>query len=266
MTPEDNAFPCTPVDSAAKTAGPLWVNVRAAILRQVQALPPGEALPTYDALAASFRCSIAPVKRAMEDLARQGWVSLHRGRPARVLWVGSFSRSAERRGAKVESRVFLADFRVLEGAEREIRDELGLAADEKCLVCGRVRLLDGQPIAMQQTWINPRVFAQPGRFFVDHDLASASLRDVYARLGVRPLRVSATLSAASADQREREILSLPEAAPVLRAHQTSLVEVDGKLLTLEVMDASYTQAVRYAVDRLPWAGGSEAWEPGDARD
>jgi len=220
-------------------------------MSRIHPLQPGDSLPTYDVLARQMNCSIVPVKRAMEELGRQGWVSLQRGRPARVLWIGSFSGSAKGSGLDVGTRCFLADFRPLESSHRSIERELGLIPGGSCIVCGRVRIVGGQPVAMQRTYVNPRVFPNPSRFFVDHDMATASLREIYAGLGVRPLRVTAVLKVALADEQERDILTLPVGAPVLRSHQTTIIEFAGSVLTLEVMDASYTEEINYAVDRIP---------------
>jgi len=241
----------TVVDERQSPSRPIWERVRADLMARIQVLRPGDSLPTYEELAGQMKCSIVPVKRAMEELGRQGWVSLRRGRPARVLWTGSFSGSVRGSGLDIRTRVFLADFRSLTSFERSIERELGLTPGEPCIVCGRVRLVSGQAVAMQRTYVHPCVFPNPSCFFVDHDMTTASLRVIYAGLGVRALRVPAVLKVALADEQERAILSLPAGAPVLRSHQVTTVEFAGRLVTLEVMDASYTQEINYAVDRIP---------------
>lgn len=140
---------------------PIWAKVKAEIMSRIQSLQPGDSLPTYDDLARQMNCSIVPVKRAMEELGREGWASLQRGRPARVLWVGSFSGSARGEGLDVGTRVFLADFRSLQSSERSIEWELGLIPGGPCIVCGRVRIVSGHAVAMQRTYVNPRVFPNP---------------------------------------------------------------------------------------------------------
>lgn len=41
---------------------------------------PGDRLPTQPALAAHYRCSLEPVKRALEDLERDGWTYTQQGK------------------------------------------------------------------------------------------------------------------------------------------------------------------------------------------
>lgn len=243
-----------PKAASAKRSGgalALWQRAKNDVLERAQRMKPGDPLPTYEQLAAELGCSLAPVKRAMDELARQGWVSLHRGRAARVLWAGSFSRSTRAQGHESTTRLFLAENRVLTPAEQDVASSFGLDASTPCIVCGRVRSNGGAATALQRTYINPRAFANPARFFVDHDLSTASLRDIYGELGVRPLQVHALLNVELADRDEADRLGLAAGAPVLRAQQTTVVELRGHKLTLEVMHATYTRAVQYEVDRIP---------------
>lgn len=251
--------PCTPGTpgpgesrSAQRTTAPapLWREAKAQIQHIIQGLDPGQALPTYTELAVQFGCSLAPIKQAVRELALEGWISVQRGRPARVQWTGSFSASARHRGRHLRTRAYHTAYRPLDPAEEAIGEELGLAPGHPCIVCGRVRLLDDRAAALSMTYVNPLVFADPARFFLDHDIVSGSLRAVYGTLGVRPIRVPATLTPGLADPEERQLLGVPEVTPVLRAHQATLVEWRGTSLVLEVMNATYTAEVEYRVNRL----------------
>jgi GntR family transcriptional regulator len=224
--------------------------VKAALISRIESLDPGASLPTYEQLAAAMHCSVAPIKQAMQELRREGRVDLQRGRPAKVLW-NSFSHSALAAGGQLDTQAVQTAYRRLEQGEQAIGQELGLEPEAPCLVCERVRYVDGHAVAIQLAYINPRFFPEPRRFFLDHDVTSGSLSDVYAGLGVRPLNVTAVLKVGAADERERQLLSLPEGTPVLRAHQRTVVDLEGHATTLEVMDATYTQDIEYTVERLP---------------
>jgi DNA-binding GntR family transcriptional regulator len=86
---------------------------------------------------------------------------------------------------------------------------------------------------------------------------SGSLSEVYAGLGYRPLRVTAVFEVGRADEREGDLLALPRDAPVLRAHQLTIVDHGGRAEILEVLNAIYTQDIEYPVERLPKWGGQE---------
>lgn len=98
--------------------------------------------------------------------------------------------------------------------------------------------------------MNRVFFADPSRFFLDSDVVTGSLRDIYASLGVRPIRIPASLKPALADEQERLLFAVPICTPVLRVHQMAMVEWRGSSCVLEVMNATYTSEVDYRVDRL----------------
>ena len=229
---------------------PLWRAAQEHLLAKIQCLDPGASLPSYAELADELGCSIAPIKQAARELAAQGWISLQRGRPAKVLWTGSFRASVKRADQQLETRAFHTAYRPLEPAEASIGDDLRVAHGQSCIVCGRVRIIDGKPAAISMAYINPVFFSNPDAFFLDHDIVLGSLREVYASLGVRPLRIPAILKPALADEWERGLLNAPPYTPVLRAHQQTLVEWRGVTHMLEVLKGTYTNLIDYRVDRL----------------
>ena len=261
--PESRKQQCgtTPaIKRVADSPRSLYAMAKAELLNLIEALKPGDSLPTYPELAARMNCSVAPVKQAMRELQQEGRISLQRGRPAKVLWNNSFSRSARRTGHQITTRAFELSYRRLEAGEQGIESELGLESGGECIVCGRVRIVDNRPVALQVAYINPVFFREPQRFFLEHDVVSGSLSEVYAGLGFRPLSVTAKLRVGQADERERRVLSLSEATPVLRSHQWTVVDRNGKAEVLEVMNATYTQDIEFTVERLPkW----NQWEIGN---
>ncbi len=178
-------------------------------------------------------------------------MSLQRGRPAKVLWNNSFSRSAQSVGKSISTRVIEMAYRKLSPLEQGIASEMGIAPDGECIACVRIRLVDDRPAAMQSVYINPAFFPEPKLFFLQHDVVTGSLSEVYAGLGVRPLSIKAVLKAGLADEWERRLLELPETAPVLRSRQRTTVDNKGRAEVLEIMMASYTQEIDYEVERLP---------------
>lgn len=226
-------------------------RVRAILLKHLHAMSPGDSLPTYEQIAAQCACSIAPVRKAMEQLAREGRVDLQRGRPARLQVTNSFSRSSSSTGRKPDNRVFLAAYRPLESHEAGVGHELGVPSGAPCLVLGRVRLADSAPVALHMTYINPAAISNPKRFFLDFDAGQGSLCEFYAQIPAEPRRITAFLFAGAAEAQEVSLLLLPEGAPVMRARQITVAEIAGKVIPLEVMHATYTRAIEYEVERIP---------------
>jgi DNA-binding GntR family transcriptional regulator len=248
--------PIAEVDSLIPTVGKSLCDMaKMELLNLAQALPAGASLPTYAELAEKLGCSVAPIKMAAKELQTAGVLSLQRGRSARVLWNNSFSRSAQTHGKGLVTRPVEMRYRPLSPFEQGIADEMELAPAGECIVCERIRIVDGRPAALQTAYINPGFFREPKLFFLQNDMVTGSLSEVYAHLGFRPLSVNAVLKPGLADEREHRLLDLPETAPVLRSRQRTTVDKNGRAEVLEIMIASYTQDIDYAVERLPqWAG------------
>jgi len=238
------------IDNQQQGKIPLWQIVRMHLLEQIELLDPGASLPSYTAIAAELNCSLAPVKQAVRELATEGWISLQRGRPPRVLWNLSFTNSARRAGHRLTTKMFESSYRLLERSEAFVLEALELIESEPCIVCGRVRTIDDIKAALMMTYINPIFFAKPESFFLDHDLVHGSLRAIYSGLQLHPIRIPALIKPALANLRDQRLLCIDVETPVLHVEQHTWVEWKEAARVLEVMHATYTADIDYHVDRL----------------
>jgi GntR family transcriptional regulator len=64
----------------------LWEEIADRIRQRIQAgaLKPGETLPSRAEIAAEFECSVAPVRQALAELDREGWIVARQGKLAIV--------------------------------------------------------------------------------------------------------------------------------------------------------------------------------------
>src|SRR5438094_3448104 len=62
-----------------------WRDVRHHVLEEIRNRQVGEQLPSAEQLAATLKCSLGPVIRALRTLQAEGYLSLSRGRRAYVL-------------------------------------------------------------------------------------------------------------------------------------------------------------------------------------
>ncbi len=104
MTPEPSDLQIPPVSPAAP--GPLYAQVVEGIKREVGAgrLEPGQALPSFRALAESLLVSLITVKRAYEELEREGIVYRKQGLGTFVSDNGA-ARSREVKRIKAEEQL-----------------------------------------------------------------------------------------------------------------------------------------------------------------
>ena len=99
MTARSPALAFGPISAAAP--GPLYEQVVAAVKREVAAgrLKPGEALPSLRVLAADLMVSLITVKRAYEELERDGVIYLRQGLGAFVAASGLDQVREQKAGA-----------------------------------------------------------------------------------------------------------------------------------------------------------------------
>ncbi len=149
------------------------------------ALKPGDAIPSEWELAGLYHVSRLTVRRALDDLARQGWLERRHGvgtfvthptvtqiAPSKL----SFTEQMRSIGRQPSSR--LVHIRIIP-AKTEPATRLKLQEGEPIIEIMRVRLADGEPILLETTYLSQTRF--PGLDQTD-ELAHASL---YEMLGAR---------------------------------------------------------------------------------
>src|SRR6185436_16072443 len=137
------------------SAPPLYSQVEARLLERIRRdFRPGELLPTQQALAREFGASLITIKRALHDIARQGYLQSTRGRGTVVTrpvvaddrseissWTDAMTglgREPRTVSSSVQARV----------PSRELARLLGLRARERSVRLERLRSLDGRPFCL----------------------------------------------------------------------------------------------------------------------
>lgn len=240
----------------ASTMGAQRRKVRAYLEALVDKAENGATLPTYKTISSMLECSQAPVREVMADLAREGRVTLQRGRPARVRKFISFSESAKRMNLEIRRQSFNAAYLPVSESDSVVRDFFGLGAKDPCLTVSRIfsnrekEAEDWKPVAFHRTFINPNVIDLPARFFLDNDPNTMSLSSVYTGIGCRPEQSTADIQAGLASPEEQDLLSISDVSPVMRSQQTTLARRSGSVVPLEYLFATYTSDILLSVNRL----------------
>jgi GntR family transcriptional regulator len=123
--------------------------------RRVLRSAPGDALPSESELAARFRVSRMTARQAVQNLAAEGLVQRRRGAGTFVAprpihrhegSLMSFTEDMRRRGMKASSRLLEAGLRPATTADL---DALRLPDGARVVAISRLRLADGQPMAIE---------------------------------------------------------------------------------------------------------------------
>jgi GntR family transcriptional regulator len=199
---------------------PLHHQIKIALMEGVEAgwLTPGAQLPMERELARALGVSLAPVRQAMADLTKEGYVERIRGRGSfirdrklveKIQILGSFHESVSRQGLEVDVKVLTSE---MASPPHAVDAALGLhGRDAWCL--RRLASIDGEPLALLTAWLQPRY----ARGVSDRDLGTGSL---YAALRqVHRIEMTAADNFVEVDRaglEQAEMLGLAPGSPVLR--------------------------------------------------
>ena len=167
---------------------PLWAQLRADLLRRLDAGAFDAEFPGELALVAAYQVSRQTVRTALRELRADGVVIAERGRRPRITGRALISQplgalyslfaSVESAGLRQESVIRGRDLR----ADGDIADRLGREASTPLFRMERLRLAGGEPLALDTVWL-PGDLGAP---LLDADFTHAALYDeLAARTGVR---------------------------------------------------------------------------------
>ncbi|NMR19653.1 GntR family transcriptional regulator [Cellulomonas fimi] len=176
----------------------------------------GDAIPSERLLCERFGVSRMTVRQAVDALVVEGLLQREQGRgtfvaPTKMdleVRLASFGEEMRRRGMEPSSKVLAAEEIP---ATPDIADALELVPGEHVLYLHRVRYADGEPMAIEQSWL-PRALT-PGLF------DDGPPPSVYGELRRRGLDLDwgeDTVEATEVDGRDAALLGLRAGAAVLR--------------------------------------------------
>jgi GntR family transcriptional regulator len=198
-------------------------SIRGEVLDLIAELHVGDALPPERTLAQRFAVSRMTLRRAVEELVREGRLVRRQGagtfvagpKIAQGLAVTSFSDDMRQRGAVPSSRTLGVD-EVLAGAQ--LGKRLEISPGERVLKVVRLRLADDAPMAVETLHVPASVAPD-----LDGDaLADTSFYELlYERYGVVLAGGVQTIEATVTDETESEILHVPLHSPAFLFERTS---------------------------------------------
>lgn len=237
----------------AREAGvSLWRQIVRTIEAEIQAgaFQPGARLPTEAEMAARFAVNRHTVRRALEEMSRQGLVRVEQGRGSFVAedvldyTIASRTRFSEwiRRHNKEPSGEFLA-LREIQ-ADPAVAAALGIRRNARVVALQRLGLADGRPVSLGDHHFPAARF--PGLLAAFQ--ANATVTEALAEQGVSDYRrLSSRVSARLPTPSEAQLLRMPRNRPVLVTESIN-VDQNGAI-------------VEYGVSRYPTPRVQLVFEP-----
>lgn len=181
----------------------------------VTELGPDAAIPSERDLMATYAVSRATVRKAIDTLVADGLLHRSHGKGTFVarprlesrLHLASFSQDMRRRGLTPSTRALDVQ---RERPPADVAEALRLGARGEAWRIDRVRLADGQPIALEQGW-----YPQAALGDLDQEDLSGSLYEVLAARGHTIDAAEQTLWGEAADATHARRLDCPINTPLL---------------------------------------------------
>jgi len=205
---------------------------------------PGTTIPSERELSEQYEISRMTARQALGELTREGILYREKGKGTFVAEpkmqqaltsLTSFSEDMQTRGKLSGAKVLRLE---LISAPVRILDALGLSPEQKVLLLKRLRMAEGESIAVESCFLHfPRVEELLNENFENSSLYSL-LNEKY---GITPTRAQQQVEADLCSPREEELLKVETGAPVLRNRRVTF-DQDGKVF--EYTESAY-RADRY---------------------
>ena len=208
------------VDAASRTRAqrePKYWGLKRHLLDLLRSMPPGSPIPTERSLAADFDVSRTTVRQALAELTVEGRLLRVQGKGtfaaepkvAQRLQLSSYTEDMRAQGRQPSSKLLEISE---EPADLELSRLLGVRAGGKVLRLHRLRLADGEPMALETTHLSPGRFRGLRRYIT----AGGSLYEVLReRYGVEMGHAEETIETALASPAEAEQLGADVGLPML---------------------------------------------------
>lgn len=202
---------------------------------QVGKYEPDDKLPSENELADQFKVPRMTARKAYERLQELGYIYSKQGKGSFVqdrnlripltLSAGkSFSQKMTELGLAYESKNIFCDLIEL---NHKIYESLGIQEDERVYKIGRLRIIDGRPIALHISYVAESLFPQIGS--VGGDITS--MFEFYKSQGYHDFQSSqTTLRLTYPSKYERELLACSSLIPLLVLESDCRDGVTGRTL------------------------------------
>ena len=218
-----------PPQDRLKTGVPLYIQIAEGLLDRIEAgdLAPGDRLPPERELSRALSVNRMTLRNALRVLEQQGLLIRRQGDGTYVAapkverqagYLFSFTKGMRSRGYTPGAKVIHLERRPVEAS---IGRQLGLGASATVYSIQRLRLLNRQPVLLEEFTIPVERFPS----LEDHDLEGRSLYEIMeSEYQVAVTRARQSLEPVLATELEAELLEIEEGSPLMLERRISFDE------------------------------------------
>lgn len=210
----------------------------------------GEPIPTEEQLCQSFGVSRITVRRAIADLAEDGWLERRIGRGTFVRHNNAKDQVASRTTftESLAKRSKQTQVTVLEVATcpppAHVATAMGLAEDAQVIYASRLRSISSVPLLFVDSWVMPEYARQ----ISEDALKDRSITEILLAEGVRFRFVTEELSAVAAEPHVAAYLQVPVGSPLLCVARVVSREVGKAVMYLTAYMTSERSRIIFSHD------------------
>lgn len=202
---------------------PKYLRLRDQVAGLIGSLDEGAPLPSEREFAAMYDASRMTIRRALDDLERDGHLTRRHGsgtfaakaKIVQRLLIVSFSEDMRSRGLRASSRLVSSSHQL---AGPRLGARLQIAPDARILVIERLRAADGEPMAIERLHVQEALV--PG--MKSRELVNSSFYALLReRYGIEIAGGTQTIEATVADEAEAPLLEVPVHSPALFVERTT---------------------------------------------
>ncbi|MFI6443119.1 GntR family transcriptional regulator [Kitasatospora sp. NPDC050543] len=212
--------------AAAGGAGarvPKYYGLKRHLLQLTETQPAGTPVPPERALAAQFDTSRTTVRQALQELVVEGRLERIQGKGtfvakpkvAQALQLTSYTEDMRAQGLEPTSRLIEVGYIT---ADDHLAPLLDIKPGGRVLRIERLRLANGDPMAIEVAHLSAKRFPALRRNLVKHNSLYTALREVY---GVTVAEAEETIETTLADPREAGLLGSDLGLPMLQLSRHS---------------------------------------------
>lgn len=207
---------------------PLYHQAKQLILQMIERgeLKRGKRLPTERELCERFEVSRITIRKAIEELVKDGVLYKERGKGTFVahtkiqqglLQLMSFTEEMETQGFNVHSRVLGSKSMP---ANRKVAEYLGLDEGAQVLKVTRLRFVNREPVAFNISYFPNKLCKQ----LMEEDLSGSIYRLLEEKLGFALHKAVETLEIVSVNGPIARLLNVPQDSPALLIERVTYIK------------------------------------------